>query len=139
MDGVYKILIADDDFSSRTLLQRFLEKYGDVDVTIDGAEAVMAFQTAIDATEPYGLICLDIMMPEVDGISALAHIRNKEKAMGITPENAVTIIMTTSLDPPLDLIDAFYKGVNRCDDYVTKPIDFQVLSDILLKYGIHQQ
>ncbi|MEO5356056.1 MAG: response regulator [Nitrospirae bacterium YQR-1] len=131
-----KILIADDDYSSRTMLQSFLENYGDVDVTINGSEAIAAFLSAIEAGYPYGLICLDIMMPEMDGISALAHIRSKEKAMGITPDKEVKIIMTTTLDAPSDLIDAFYKGVNRCNDYTTKPVDLQKLTEILEKYGL---
>ncbi|MBF0518495.1 MAG: response regulator [Nitrospirae bacterium] len=134
-----KILIAEDEFLSRSMLQRFFEKYGDVDVTINGEEAISAFQTAVEGAEPYGLVCLDIMMPKMDGITALMYIRNKEKSMGITSERAVKVIMTTSLDPPSDLIDAFYKGVNKCNDYVTKPVDFQTLSDILEKYGFHQQ
>ena len=74
-----KILIAEDDFASRKFMLRFLSKYGECDVTVDGMEAVDAFTMALDADEGYDLVCLDIMMPELDGYQALKQIREYEK------------------------------------------------------------
>ena len=78
-----KILIAEDDLSSRKFLSKFLSQYGECDVTIDGIEAVEAFMIAHDIDEPYDLICLDIMMPKVDGIKALRAIRDIERQKGL--------------------------------------------------------
>ena len=47
----------------------FLSKYGECDITVDGMEAVDAFMMALEDKEPYDLICLDIMMPVMDGYS----------------------------------------------------------------------
>ncbi|MBF0463776.1 MAG: response regulator [Nitrospirae bacterium] len=128
-----RILIAEDDFTSRTLLQHFLTPFGDVDVTVNGAEAVEAFMLAMDEGQAYDLICLDIMMPEMDGLKALKNIRDKEKAMGITPNDEVKIVMTTALDSAKDVLDAYYRG--GCNDYLTKPIDTKKLQSLLRNYG----
>ncbi|QWR76540.1 response regulator [Candidatus Magnetomonas plexicatena] len=128
-----RILIAEDDFTSRTLLQHFLTPFGDVDVTVNGAEAVEAFMLAMDEGLGYDLICLDIMMPELDGLKALKNIRDKEKAMGITPNEEVKIVMTTALDSAKDVLDAYYRG--GCNDYLTKPIDTKKLQTLLKNYG----
>lgn len=70
-----KILIAEDDLASRQFLLQVLTGYGDCDVTVDGIEAVEAFTTAHKTKKPYDLICLDIMMPRVDG-SPQDHARH---------------------------------------------------------------
>ncbi|MBF0563740.1 MAG: response regulator [Nitrospirae bacterium] len=128
-----RVLIAEDDFTSRTLLQHFLAPYGDCDVTVNGTEAVEAFLLAIDEGQSYDLICLDIMMPELDGLKVLKAIRDKEKALGISPKEESKIIMTTALDSPKNVIEAYYRG--GCTDYLTKPIDTQKLLSLLRDYG----
>ena len=74
-----KILLAEDDFVTRKFMASFLSKYGECDVTVDGMEAVDAFMLALEEGEPYDLVCLDIMMPVMDGYQALMGIRKLEK------------------------------------------------------------
>jgi two-component system chemotaxis response regulator CheY len=62
-----KSLIVDDDFFSRRILQALLAGYGESHVAVDGKEALFAFKQAIAEEQPYDVICLDIMMPEMDG------------------------------------------------------------------------
>lgn len=62
-----KILIVEDDFYSRKILKKFLTAYGEVDIAINGEEAVAAFKLAWEENQPYDLITLDIMMPIMDG------------------------------------------------------------------------
>ena len=59
-----RILIAEDDYVSRTFLYKFLSNYGECDVTVDGIEALEVFIMSLDEGQHYDLICLDIMMPE---------------------------------------------------------------------------
>lgn len=56
-----KILIVEDDFTSRKLLQSLLKSYGECDVAVNGQEALDAFDEAKEADEAYKLVCLDII------------------------------------------------------------------------------
>ena len=69
-----KILIAEDDRISRNFLQKFMQTYGEVDVAVDGMEAVDLYMDSIKNNSPYDLLCLDIMMPKVDGLKVYADI-----------------------------------------------------------------
>ena len=114
-----RILIAEDDFTSRVLLQELLKKYGSSHIAINGQEAVEAVRTALEAKKPYDLICLDIMMPVMDGQTALRQIRELEEARGIISTYGAKIIMVTALDDVKNSMEAFH---NLCDGYLVKPI-----------------
>jgi len=120
-----RILIVEDDFTNRILLQKFLSPYGSCDIAVNGAEAVQAFQLAADDGIFYDLICLDIMMPQMDGNEALKIIREKEKQMKIAPEKETKILMVTALDSPKDVIESFYQG--GCTAYLVKPVQKSIL------------
>lgn len=128
-----KILLAEDDFVTRKFMAGFLSKYGDCDVTVDGMEAVDAFMMALEDDEPYDLVCLDIMMPVMDGYQALVGIRNLEKERNIPPEKAVKIIMTTALNDEKNVKMAFDLG---CTVYSGKPIDQDRFEQALKKFGL---
>ena len=128
-----KILIAEDDFVSRKFMLRFLSKYGECDVTVDGMEAVDAFTMALDADEGYDLVCLDIMMPELDGYQALKQIREYEKEKGISEEDGAKIIMTTALNEGRNVTKAFELG---CVAYAGKPIDQDKFENVLRKLNL---
>lgn len=128
-----KILLAEDDFVTRKFMAGFLSKYGDCDVTVDGMEAVDAFMMALEDDEPYDLVCLDIMMPVMDGYQALMGIRNLEKERNIPSEKAVKIIMTTALNDEKNVKMAFDLG---CTVYSGKPIDQNRFEQALKKFGL---
>ncbi len=115
-----KILLAEDDFVTRKFMVNFLSKYGECDVTVDGMEAVDAFMMALEDEEPYDLVCLDIMMPVMDGYQALLGIRNLEKERNVPSDKAVKVIMTTALNDEKNVKMAFELG---CTVYSGKPID----------------
>lgn len=128
-----RILIAEDDFASRKFLYKFLSSYGDCDITIDGVEAVDAFQLALEENKPYDLICLDIMMPKLDGVKTLKAIREIEKQKDICGNNRVKIIMTTALNDTNSVFTSFDTG---CEAYAAKPIDTAKLVEVLKKLGL---
>jgi len=128
-----KILLAEDDFITRKFMASFLSKYGDCDVTVDGMEAVDAFMMALESGEPYDLVCLDIMMPVMDGYQALVGIRNLEKEQGITPDKAAKEIMATALNEEKNVKMAFDLG---CTIYSGKPIDETRFEQALSKLGL---
>jgi len=115
-----KILIVEDDFVSRLLLKEILNIYGATETVVNGVEAVEAVRIALEANQPYDLICLDIMMPQMDGQEALKRIRSLEKDRGILSSNGTKVIIVTALDDPKNVFAAFY---GLCDAYLVKPID----------------
>ena len=128
-----KILLAEDDFATRKFMVNFLSKYGECDVTVDGMEAVDAFMMALEDGEPYDLICLDIMMPVMDGYQALVGIRNLERERNIPAEQAVKVIMTTALNDESNVKMAFELG---CTVYSGKPIDQRRFEEAMRKLGL---
>lgn len=128
-----KILLAEDDFASRKFMDKYLSRYGECDVTVDGGETIDAFLMALEDGEPYDLICLDVMMPVLDGYQVLNRIRSVEKEKGIMPGSCVKIIMTTALNEERNVKKAFDM---QCTAYSGKPIDTEKFDILLKKLGL---
>jgi two-component system, chemotaxis family, chemotaxis protein CheY len=126
-------LIVEDDFTSRLLLQEILKRYGAAHVAVNGREAVEAVSAALAGGQAYDLVCLDIMMPEMDGYEALEKIRGLESAWGIQPSRGVKVLVTTALDRVRNVAQAF-RGL--CDAYLVKPIDAAMLQEQLRKFEL---
>lgn len=128
-----KTLIVEDDFTCRLLLQEYLKNYGASHVAVNGREAVDAVKAALDQGQPYDLICLDLMMPEMDGFQALDEIRDAEKTRGVKPSRGVKVLVTTALDQLTHIQQAFH---GLCDAYMVKPIEKPALLSQLQKLGM---
>jgi two-component system, chemotaxis family, chemotaxis protein CheY len=129
-----KVLIAEDDFTSRKLLQSILSVYGTCHVAIDGREAVDAFRTAWEENAPFDLVCMDIMMPNMDGHEALEQIRIIERERGVPPEREIKAIMTTALGDPHNVVKALYR--ESAAAYLVKPIGKQKLLEEVRRMGL---
>jgi two-component system chemotaxis response regulator CheY len=129
-----RILVVEDDFGSRRMMQKLLEEYGSVDVVVDGEEAVSAFKLATAEKMPYDIIFLDIMMPKMDGQEALKLIRAHEKDSGVSPINETKVVMTTVLEDPKNVIEAYFKG--GATTYIVKPVDRLKIRSELAKFGV---
>lgn len=114
-----KTLIVEDDFTNRLLLQELLKSYGPCHIAVNGKEAVEAVSLALEAGQPYDLICLDIMMPEMDGQEALRAIRLLEETKGVARPGRAKIIMTTALADKANVIQA---RDQQCDCFLVKPV-----------------
>lgn len=123
-----RILIAEDDYVSRKFLYKFMSQFGECDITVDGMEAIEVFLMALDEQHYYDLICLDIMMPEVDGIKALKTIRKLEEERRVPKEKMAKVIMTTALNDPKGIFETFDLG---SEAYAVKPIDTDKLIDVM--------
>jgi two-component system chemotaxis response regulator CheY len=121
-----KILIVEDDFYGRNLLQRLLSPYGECDVAVNGVEAVNAYEKSLDEEFSYDLICLDILMPVMNGQETLKRIRRIEDTRGIYGDDCVKVIITSALDDKRNMLTAYTTG---CDGYITKPIRKKILLD----------
>lgn len=101
----YHILAVDDEPMIRELIRKYAEFQGyTVDEAQDGMEAVEKCRK-----NDYDLIIMDVMMPFLDGFSAVREIRKTKD----TP-----VIMLSARTEEFDRIHGFEAGV---DDYVTKP------------------
>ena len=128
-----RILIVEDDMVSRKFLFKLLSKYGECDLVVDGLEAIDAFMMSIKDGMPYDLICLDIMMPKVDGVKVLKVMRDLENQKGIKAEGRAKVIMTTALAETQFVQKAFEIG---CDAYAAKPIDTEKMLEVIKKLGL---
>jgi two-component system, chemotaxis family, chemotaxis protein CheY len=128
-----KTLIVEDDFTSRLLLQELLKGFGPSHIAVNGKEAVEAARVARESGAPYDLICLDIMMPEMDGQEALRLIRAQEETKGIIFSHGAKIVMTTAVN---DLKNVMAAYSSLCDGYLVKPIEKAKLLAELRKMGL---
>ena len=71
-----KVLVAEDDIASGKFLSKLLTKYGEVVLATDGIEAVDEFVKSVQDGKEFDLVCLDIMMPKLDGYKTLESIRD---------------------------------------------------------------
>jgi two-component system chemotaxis response regulator CheY len=127
-EGILGILIVDDDFYNRCYLQRILTRFGVCDIAVNGREAVDAYEKSLDEEFSYDLICLDLLMPVMDGYEALRRIRQLEDSRGIYGNDCVKVIVTSALDDKRNMLNAFTCG---CEGYFTKPVDKKKLVDKL--------
>lgn len=121
-----RILIAEDDFTSRLFMEKFLEKYGICDLAMNGLEVIDKVVKKLEENDYYDLICLDIMMPKVDGLKALKMIRDLEKQHKV--EKTAKVIMTTALNDKETVDEAYANG---CDAYAWKPIDAEEFHEVI--------
>ena len=118
-----KILLAEDNPVNRKLALALLSKLGhDVTVVEDGAEAIAAFAPA-----KFDLILMDMMMPNIDGLAAIARIREIEAGGGmgagkVTPVTPIIALTAHAIEGDRERF-----LLQGADGYVAKPIRFDEL------------
>ena len=127
-----RILVVEDDSASSFVLTTLLSPYGETAAAVDGKAGLDAFRQAHAEGKPFELICLDIMMPQLDGQGVLRAIRAFEEEKSIDGKKAARVIMTTALGDKLNVIEA----LPRCDAYLQKPIDRKELLFYIKKFGL---
>jgi two-component system chemotaxis response regulator CheY len=125
-----KSLIVEDDNTSRLLLERFVSNYGPTASAKNGVEGVQMYRKAVADNEPFDVIFMDIMMPEMNGQEALKMIRNSEEANALPTAKMVKIVMTTAIDKLAEVRKAYF---SLCDGYLVKPINQKDLQGELLR------
>ncbi len=128
-----RCLVVEDEFVNRLYLQKLLAKYGECDIAVDGQEAIDAFLLAWKENAPYDLICMDIMMPNMDGRESTEQIRKLEEEMGIFGSKEVKVIMTTALDDVKNVMGSLKEGASA---YIVKPIEKVKLLEEMKKFGL---
>ncbi len=107
----YKILVIEDDLEIQELIKQFLKTQNyTLAVASDGVEGIKKLNT-----QPFDLILLDVMMPNLNGFEVAKMIRSQSN---------IPIIFLTALEEEQDQMKGFDLGI---DDYITKPFSFHVL------------
>ncbi|MBN2139706.1 MAG: response regulator [Desulfovibrionaceae bacterium] len=126
-----RALIVEDEFLGRRYLKALMNPLFEVDIVVNGVEAVEAFRLAHAEGRPYGLILMDIMLPQKDGIEALKDIRALEREQDRVPAK---VVMITALSDPKTVLASFDQG--GASGYVVKPLDRERLYAELRKIGL---
>jgi len=128
-----KILIIEDEFVSRTKLQKILSNLGECHLAVNGAEALEAFKMGHEEGKPYGLITVDIKLPDMTGPDVVKKIRAFEKESGATTsEGESKILMVTAMSGK-NVMASFKEG---CEGYIVKPFDSRKIAGELARLGI---
>jgi signal transduction histidine kinase/CheY-like chemotaxis protein len=112
----WRVLVADDHPTNRRILEMILETVADITTAVDGVEALEAAQR-----ERFDVILMDIQMPRMDGITAVARIRQAEREASQPP---VPIIMLTANTQPEHVEAARKAGADR---HMGKPFTLDLL------------
>jgi DNA-binding response OmpR family regulator len=106
-----EIVIAEDDETTREVIELNLTDNGwDVVALTDGDECWEHLESRTN--DPPDLVVLDVMMPELDGLSVLEHIRDHDALVDLP------VVMLTSRNQEEDIVQALDAGA---DDFVAKP------------------
>ncbi|HEY5960851.1 MAG TPA: response regulator [Polyangiaceae bacterium] len=128
-----KSLIVEDDSISSLVLVELLKPLGTVEAFESGQPAIDAIQRGLSADKPYDLVCLDIMLPDMDGHEILKAIRIAEMDAGYPIGRGSKIVMVTALRDKTNVMNAFRSA---CDGYLPKPFDRARLHELLLSLGL---
>jgi two-component system chemotaxis response regulator CheY len=123
-------LVVDDDDMGRLMLATFLEEFGPCDQAENGRQALDLIDCAAAENNPYTLICLDIVMPVMDGTATLFGIRERDLQQG----KRTKVFMISACSSPQDIEDAFFEG--DCDDYVVKPFQRDLITTMLQRHKL---
>jgi CheY-like chemotaxis protein/nitrogen-specific signal transduction histidine kinase/HPt (histidine-containing phosphotransfer) domain-containing protein len=122
--GSLRILLAEDNITNQQVALGILRKLGlHADAVANGAEAVSALETI-----PYDLVLMDVQMPTMDGFEATLHIRDRQSTV---LNHNVPIVAMTAHAMQGDRERCLEAGMN---DYVTKPVSPQALSEALARW-----
>jgi CheY-like chemotaxis protein len=119
-----KVLIVEDDLTMRHLMATILSRQNMTCTVVgDGRSAVEEWERG-----NYDCVFMDVQMPLLDGLQTTRIIREKEKARGCH----TIIIAVTALATDADRESCLSSGM---DDYLSKPIDIDLLLSIVLKHA----
>ena len=127
-----KILIAGTDDTSRVNLKRLFAAYGPSHTAITGRQALEAYRFAKRQDQPYDLICLDLLMSEMNGHEVLTTIRGMESRMDVPQAERVKVVLTATKDDPESILSAFRPD---CEGYLVQPVDRGTLREVMDSLG----
>lgn len=123
-----RILVVDDDITTRLILQNHLEQFGPCDTCADGVQALEQFKDSLESGRPYNIVFMDVLLPSMNGIEALLEMRRVE-VQEKKPVGEFKAVVLSTVDGIETIRNAFFQaGVY---DYLTKPLDRDRVSIVM--------
>ena len=129
-----KCLVIDDDSFARELVVVMLKDLAVCEQAGSGAEGVAKFSASLAGGDPYDLLLLDILMPDMNGHETAKVIRSIEKEHGLDINQRANIIMLTALNDHMEAMKAFCSAQSAA--YLVKPVSKENLLKSLSKLGL---
>jgi len=125
-----RFLIADDNQMNQNLMHIIFKPYGTCDIVSNGLEVMEKYLDSIKTNSPYDLICLDILMPTMDGHKTLHKIRMIENEKNIKYEDRTLIMMVTGIDNDIDRVRSI---CSEADAIMVKPVTVKSVREKLIE------
>jgi two-component system chemotaxis response regulator CheY len=126
-----RVLVVEDDPSIRDMVEKFLSPLARCDLAEDGLSGLIAVEQAIDGGDPYDLVCLDLVMPNMDGWEALRRIRVLEDARGLA---RVRVLILTARDSSQNM--RRFLSSSSSEGFLLKPFRKSELFDSIKALGL---
>lgn len=128
-----KSLVIDDQVTARMLLKCLLEDLGPVAEGTSATSGISTYRAALRSDKPFDLVCVDLGLPDRNGLEVVREIRAAEAAQGMMPGDGAKVLVITASDDPLHEDAA--RG-QRVDAFLKKPLSYDVLKDALQRAGV---
>jgi|GEM_PF-1444377 len=134
MSKKIKSLIVEDDPFTQKILCAQMRSFGSCDRANNGSQGVEMFRQSLESPqERYDLVCLDLGLPDMEGMTALNNLRNVESQFEDDIPKRTSMIITTAETKPEIIAKAFEVG---CDGYLMKPCTIEEIERELKKLGL---
>ncbi|WKZ57161.1 MAG: response regulator [Bdellovibrionota bacterium] len=127
-----RTLIIEDDPTNQRLMEAYLSPLGECVLANDGSQGIERFASALEDEKPFDLVCIDIMMPDMDGVAALKKIREMESESGRYGSQEAKVLMVSAVADKEIVVEAFKQG---CEAYIIKPVQREELFRHLKTFG----
>jgi len=123
-----RTLIVEDVHFLALILERMIEPYSKSDYASSGALAIEKYTKAFTKGKPYDLICLDLLLPEMDGFDVLRSVRHFENEFNLDASSRVKIVVISTFNDRKTVAKARKAG---CDGYIAKPFRKDKVLEVL--------
>lgn len=126
-----KVLIVDDEETSREIALFDIRDIHDCDTAIDAFDAYNKLWNAIAEGTPYDVMVLDEIMPGMDGIALLKIMKTNEKYVDALKDKPMKFIIMSDVESEKDIQKIYRTVLDEKCVFIKKPLNKEQLSDII--------